>query len=165
MLASTRTHPAMVPMKSCNPLYPRSPSVNGVMRNGMSSLRRENRRPMQILDDNTSFSPSLHYDVSGNKKQKKIQTYTFIYIYVYYISFFLWKYYTTPSCKFTESASQGAMASCSEISKLSKRLIPSTMRCAAVICKLSRKAPVQTSSSPILPLFRAGWHQSQESLG
>ena len=51
----------------------------------MSSLRRENRRPMQILDDNTSFSPSLHYDVSGNKKQKKIQTYTFIYIYVYYI--------------------------------------------------------------------------------
>ena len=155
MLASTRTHPAMVPMKSCNPLYPRSPSVNGVMRNGMSSLRRENRRPMQILDDNTSFSPSLHYDVSGNKKQKKIQTYTFIYIYLYYI-FFLWKYYTTPSCKFTESASQGAMASCSEISKLSKRLIPSTMRCAAVICKLSRKAPVQTSSSPILPCIQ-GW--------
>ena len=95
MLASTRTHPAMVPMKSCNPLYPRSPSVNGVMRNGMSSLRRENRRPMQILDDNTSFSPSLHYDVSGNKKQKKRYKHTHLSIYICILYFSLEVLYNT----------------------------------------------------------------------
>ena len=114
---------------------------------------------LEIPSSDEGFQVPLSKSSLLRKKTKKdtnIHIYLYIYVYYIYIYFFLWKYYTTPSCKFTESASQGAMASCSEISKLSKRLIPSTMRCAAVICKLSRKAPVQTSSSPILPCIQ-GW--------
>ena len=50
---------------------------------------------MQILDDNTSFSPSLHYDVSGNKKQKNTNIHIYLYIYVYYIYISLEVLYNT----------------------------------------------------------------------